>query len=61
MDYLGDRAMTTTVEAIYENGVLRPVQAIPVAEGSRVEVIVIDPTNRAPKQVAERMARIAST
>jgi len=33
--------MTTTVEAIYEQGVLRLIEPIPLADGTRVEVIVI--------------------
>jgi predicted DNA-binding antitoxin AbrB/MazE fold protein len=33
--------MTTTVEAIYEQGVLRLKEPIPLAEGAEVEVIVI--------------------
>lgn len=35
--------MTTTVEAIYEQGVLRLAQPIQLAEGTKVEVIVIAP------------------
>jgi predicted DNA-binding antitoxin AbrB/MazE fold protein len=33
--------MTTTVEAIYEQGVLRLIQPLSLAEGTRVAVIVI--------------------
>jgi len=33
--------MTTTVAAIYEQGVLRLIQPLPLAEGTRVDVIVI--------------------
>jgi predicted DNA-binding antitoxin AbrB/MazE fold protein len=32
--------MTTTVEAIYENGVFRPLAAIPLQEHSAVRVVV---------------------
>ena len=32
--------MTTTVEAIYEQGVLRLLQPLSLAEGTRVDVIV---------------------
>jgi predicted DNA-binding antitoxin AbrB/MazE fold protein len=31
---------THTVEAIFENGLLRPVQALPLAEGQRVRLSV---------------------
>jgi predicted DNA-binding antitoxin AbrB/MazE fold protein len=33
--------MTATVEAIYEQGVLRLIQPLSLAEGTRVEIIVI--------------------
>ena len=33
--------MTTTVEAIYEQGVLRLIQPLSLAEGTRVEIVVI--------------------
>ena len=33
--------MTTTVEAIYEQGVLRLLQPLSLADGTRVEIIVI--------------------
>ena len=33
--------MTTTVEAVYEQGVLRLIQPLTLAEGTHVEVIVI--------------------
>jgi predicted DNA-binding antitoxin AbrB/MazE fold protein len=39
--------MSTTVEAIYEAGVLRLAHPIDLADGSRVEVIVI------PRETAE--------
>ena len=34
--------MTTTAAAIYENGMLRPLAPLPLAEGARVEVTVTD-------------------
>lgn len=33
--------MTTTVEAVYEHGILRLAHLIPLAEGTRVEVTVV--------------------
>lgn len=33
--------MATTVEAVYEGGVLRPVEPLSLPEGARVEVIII--------------------
>jgi predicted DNA-binding antitoxin AbrB/MazE fold protein len=35
-----ERDMTLTVEAIYEDGVLKPVQPLPLKEHERVEVTV---------------------
>lgn len=53
--------MTTTVEAIYEQGVLRLKEPISLAEGTEVEVIVI---SRQPvsenANPAEILAAIAS-
>jgi predicted DNA-binding antitoxin AbrB/MazE fold protein len=43
--------MPTAVEAIYEGGVLRPIEPIPLPEGTHVEVIVM---------LRERPARSAS-
>jgi predicted DNA-binding antitoxin AbrB/MazE fold protein len=37
--------MTLTVEAIYENGVLKPAQALPLTEHQRVR-ITIQPVTR---------------
>ena len=34
--------MTTTAAAVYEHGVLRPLAPLPLTEGSRVEVTVMD-------------------
>lgn len=53
------KKMQTTMEAVYEHGVLRPLQALPLAEGSRVEVIVTltEPTreNRTPAENIQAM------
>jgi predicted DNA-binding antitoxin AbrB/MazE fold protein len=52
--------MTTTVEAVYENGVLRLSRPIELAEGTPVEVIVIprvpQPGQRTPAQVIAELA-----
>lgn len=43
--------MTITIEAVYEQGVLKLLQPIPLAEGTHVEVIVIStetPTHHYP-------------
>jgi predicted DNA-binding antitoxin AbrB/MazE fold protein len=46
----GERIMTITTEAIYEQGVLKLSQPIPLAEGARVEIIVI------PTKISENYA-----
>jgi predicted DNA-binding antitoxin AbrB/MazE fold protein len=37
--------MATTVEAVYENGVLKPSQPLPLQEHQRVQVTVQTPSN----------------
>ena len=37
--------MTLTVEAVYENGVLRPAQPLPLQERERVQVTITSPVN----------------
>jgi predicted DNA-binding antitoxin AbrB/MazE fold protein len=58
---LGDGAiMTTTVYAVYENGVLRPLAPLALPEGQRVRVIVA-PEEAAPSQrAASILAEIAA-
>jgi predicted DNA-binding antitoxin AbrB/MazE fold protein len=53
--------MITTVEAIYEQGVLRLMQALPLAEGARIEVMVImrEPTEE-DRKPADILAAIAA-
>ena len=53
---------TTPIEAVYEQGVLRPTRPIDLAEGARVEIIVIPvysprgPGQSTPAEVAARIA-----
>ncbi len=37
--------MTVTVEAVYENGVLKPTRPLPLKEQQRVQVTVQTPSN----------------
>ncbi|MEH2402284.1 antitoxin family protein [Nostoc sp.] len=52
--------MTITIEAVYEQGVLRLSQPIPLAEGTRVEVTVISteakPKNKTPREILAQIA-----
>jgi predicted DNA-binding antitoxin AbrB/MazE fold protein len=38
--------MTRTLQAVYENGVLRPLESLPLKEHQRVMVTVSDPAER---------------
>ena len=57
--------MTTTVEAIYEQGVLRLKEPISLADGTRVEVIVItrDPAEgkASPAQILSDTSALPET
>jgi predicted DNA-binding antitoxin AbrB/MazE fold protein len=53
--------MTKEIEAIYEQGVIRPLQPLELPEGSRLDVIVI--THEQPEtngNAAEILAEIAA-
>ncbi len=41
------RAMTITIEATYENGVLRPAQPLPLKEREQVQVTIHRPSSLA--------------
>jgi predicted DNA-binding antitoxin AbrB/MazE fold protein len=55
--------MSTTVDAIYENGILRLSRPIDLAEGTPVEVIVIprspQPGKRTPAEIIAEIAAMA--
>ena len=54
-------AMTKEIEAIYEQGVIRPLEPLELPEGARLDVIVI--THEQPKingNAAEILADIAA-
>jgi predicted DNA-binding antitoxin AbrB/MazE fold protein len=52
--------MTVTVEAIYEQGILKLSQPIPLADGTRVEVMVISPpvelATQSPSEILQDIA-----
>jgi len=53
--------MTKEIEAIYEQGVIRPLQPLELPEGARLDLIVI--THEEPKtngNTAEMLAEIAA-
>jgi len=52
--------MTITIEAVYEHGVLRLSQPIPLAEVTRVQVTVIStetkPKDKTPREILAQIA-----
>ena len=52
--------MTTTIEAIYENGVLRPLSPLSLPEGQHVQVSVASDEPAQPQDVASILREIAS-
>ena len=52
--------MTTTVEAIYEQGVLRLIQPLSLAEGTRVDIIVMTREPAEGRTSADILAAIAA-
>lgn len=53
--------MTQTVSAVYENGVLRLEQPLAIADGVKVEILVIAPSSEVKKKSpAELLAKIAA-
>ena len=54
--------MTKQIEAVYENGVLRPVQPIELPEGERIDLIIITRDAAKPQHgtPAKSLAEIAA-
>ncbi|XGB38876.1 MAG: antitoxin family protein [Cyanobacteria bacterium LVE1205-1] len=53
--------MSLTIEAIYEAGVLKPIQPIELADGTHVSLIITDTLeNNSEQSPAEMLAAIAS-
>ena len=53
--------MTKEIEAVYEHGIIRPLQPLELPEGSRLDVIVIThEQTKANGNVAETLAEIAA-
>ena len=46
MLYCGGRVMAMTIEAVYENGVLKPSQPLPLYEHEKVQVTVTRAVSR---------------
>ncbi len=52
--------MTTTIEAVYENGVLRPLTPLALPEGQRVHVSVASDGMARGENAASLLAEIAA-
>jgi predicted DNA-binding antitoxin AbrB/MazE fold protein len=53
--------MTKEIEAVYEQGMIRPLQPLELPEGARLDVIVIiHEQPRANEKTAEMLAEIAA-
>jgi predicted DNA-binding antitoxin AbrB/MazE fold protein len=52
--------MTVHTEAIYEHGVLRPIQPLELDEGTRVEITVVTavPASRQPYEILSAIAAL---
>ncbi|HWQ36301.1 MAG TPA: antitoxin family protein [Blastocatellia bacterium] len=51
--------MTTQLEAVYKHGVLRPLQPLDWAEGTRVEITVVASTTaRTPYEILSAIATL---
>jgi predicted DNA-binding antitoxin AbrB/MazE fold protein len=52
--------MSTTFQAVFENGVLRPLAPLNLAEGQTVQVLIAASEMAAPQNVASILAEIAA-
>jgi predicted DNA-binding antitoxin AbrB/MazE fold protein len=56
----GDHVMTTTIEAVYENGILRPLTPLALPEGQHVQVSVESEEAKQDQGSAAILAEIAA-
>lgn len=52
--------MAITTKAVYEQGVLRLVQPVPLAEGEQVEVSIVSEQDKGKQSPSEVLAQIAA-
>jgi predicted DNA-binding antitoxin AbrB/MazE fold protein len=48
--------MATSIEAVYEQGVLRPLRPLDLAEGTRVAIVLVEPIAARLMAVQEAMS-----
>ena len=51
--------MSQQIQAVYENGVIRPLEPVRLAEGEKLDVILISRQARSPRNAAQILADIA--
>jgi len=51
--------MSRQIQAVYENGVIRPLEPVHLAEGEELDVILISRQARSPRKAAQILADIA--
>ena len=50
--------METTIAAVYEHGMLRPLAPLGLAEGAQVEIVVINPPLQTPFETLSAIAAL---
>ena len=53
------KVMSRQIQAVYENGVIRPLEPVHLAEGEELDVILISRQARSPRLSAHILADIA--
>ncbi len=48
--------MNTTIEAVYENGILRPLRQLNLIEGEKVSVVLVEPAETKLAAMREAMS-----
>ena len=53
---LADVNMITPIEAVYEQGILRPLKPLELAEGTMVAIVLLEPDAARPGVLSEAMS-----
>lgn len=52
--------MSSTIQAVFENGVLRPLTPLGLPEGQQVQIVIAVDENTGPENAASILAEIAA-
>ncbi|MCA1628304.1 MAG: antitoxin family protein [Acidobacteria bacterium] len=52
--------MTKEIEAVYEQGVFRPLEPLGLPEGARLRIILVSRYEESARRAADRLAEIAT-